>query len=225
MPPKHLHEIFLNVKVVSKNIGVKMKFSDFKLNPEWGQLVADQYGRYYQEIWKDKEYDRFGLKIKKGDIVVDCGASIGVFSQYAASQGATKIIAIEADSDTYEYLKINTTKNKKIYPIYGCVMTDLGSQSYNLERILNDFNLEHIDFMKVDIEGREYEFILNTPDECIKKVKNWSIELHVWSLFANKADEYKKCFEIMEKFSLCGFKINVQMIHKNTCLYMLYCTS
>ena len=139
--------------------------------------------------------------------------------------GAGKVISFEVDPDVFRYLKINTSNDKRIEAVCGCIKGEIGNQCYDLERIFTDYSLNQIDFMKVDIEGREYEFILNAPEEFIKKIKNWSIELHVWSLFANKADEYKKCFDLMEKFSVCGFKINVQMIHKNTCLYMLYCTS
>jgi nucleoside-diphosphate-sugar epimerase len=33
--------------------------------------------------------------------------------------------------------------------------------NYNLERIFKDCNVDHIDFMKVDVDGYEYPFILN----------------------------------------------------------------
>lgn len=198
-----------------------MKFEDFFIDPVWDEAIKEQYSRYYKEIWNDHEYDRHGLTIAPGDVVVDCGASIGIFSRYALFCGASKVISIEADLDVFEYLQRNCAKTNA-HSVHGMVRTEMGANSYDLDRILNDFNLHIVDFMKVDIEGREYEFILEAPDNLLKRVRKWSIELHVWSIFSNHADELLKCMEIMEKLTRCGFKFSVEKIHKNTCLYMLY---
>ena len=59
-------------------------FSHFKF-PD-GNLEMSQ--NFYREIYEEKEYDRYGIRIEEGDIVVDCGANIGIFSQYALDLGA-----------------------------------------------------------------------------------------------------------------------------------------
>jgi FkbM family methyltransferase len=46
----------------------------------------------------------------------DCGAFIGMFSLYARQQGASQIIAIEADKERYEYLKQNCN-NAPVTPL------------------------------------------------------------------------------------------------------------
>ena len=47
---------------------------------------------FYKEIYKENEYNRFGVRIEKNDVVIDCGANIGIFSQYALDMGASKVI-------------------------------------------------------------------------------------------------------------------------------------
>ena len=76
--------------------------------------------------------------------------------------------------------------------------------------------------MKVDIEGFEYDFLLNANDVYFNKVKKWAIELHVWGMYRNTADEYIKVMQLIEKFTLNGYKVYCEQIHKNMCLYMLY---
>jgi FkbM family methyltransferase len=218
-----------------------MKFEDFKLNPLWPDSYKDIYKDFYKEIWYDNEYDRYGISVSKDDVVVDLGASIGVFSKYAKYKGASRVYSFECFGEHFKYLKENIIPSDNIIPVYGLVS---GSESemiigssivksksisfiknhYNLKRIIKDFNLNSIDFMKVDIEGAEYDFILNANDIDLNKVKKWAIELHVWGMFTNKADEYFKIMQIIEKFSKNGYKIYCDHIHKTTCLYMLYAT-
>lgn len=47
------------------------------------------------EIFIREVYNPRGMKIKKGDTVIDIGANIGLFSLYATQNGASKVYAIE----------------------------------------------------------------------------------------------------------------------------------
>jgi hypothetical protein len=53
-------------------------------------------------------------------------------------------------------------------------------------------------------------------DETIKKVNKWVIELH--DIYNNS----EKILEIIEKFTINGFDINYEQVHKNTNLALLY---
>ena len=55
-----------------------------------------------KEIWEDQEYTRYGLDIKKGDIVLDCGANVGVFSKFALNKGAQHVYSFECDPSVFE---------------------------------------------------------------------------------------------------------------------------
>jgi 31-O-methyltransferase len=59
-----------------------------------------------REIWDDKLYFQEGVSILPGDIVFDVGANIGVFTLYAAKQGA-QIYAYEPIPSTFELLQHN----------------------------------------------------------------------------------------------------------------------
>lgn len=187
---------------------------DFVL-PEDNKSV---YTCFFEEIWKDDEYNRFGVEISAGDVVLDCGASIGLFSLYAMSKNASEVIAFEMDDYLIPYFEQNTND----YPEIIVENTRIANDGTTFERIFHKYNLNHVDFAKVDIEGSEFELILNMSDETMKSVDKWAIEVHHWGLHSNRATELVKTLAIIEKFSKNGFKCNYEHIHKNTNLGMIY---
>lgn len=62
-----------------------------------------------KEIWDDRRYTK-NYVIEADNIIVDIGANIGIFSLFAASQGA-KVYAIEPNPETFEILKKNIAEN------------------------------------------------------------------------------------------------------------------
>lgn len=52
-------------------------------------------------------YGRTGKGVKEGDIVLDCGANVGVFTRHALRQGAKLIVAIEPAPENIETLRRN----------------------------------------------------------------------------------------------------------------------
>ena len=56
-----------------------------------------QLGEIINEVFVHRIYEGFGATISKGDVVLDCGANIGLFTLYAQQKiGSTgKIISIE----------------------------------------------------------------------------------------------------------------------------------
>ena len=47
------------------------------------------------EIFAGRDYENQDVEIRPGDVVIDCGAHVGVFTRYALKQGAQRVIAIE----------------------------------------------------------------------------------------------------------------------------------
>jgi len=198
-----------------------MKFEDFKLNPEWEPGIAKTYQCFYNEIWQDNEYTRFGLDINKGDVVVDLGGSIGLFAHFAINKGADVVYSFEANPDVFNYLKLNVNK-ANIVPTNGFISNREDGEHYNIEKIFKTFTLDKVNFMKIDIEGHEFEFILDAPDEYLKKVSKFAIEVHMFGMYENKAEQFIKLLDMIEKLSLLGFKINMEHVHKQYNIYMLY---
>jgi FkbM family methyltransferase len=52
-------------------------------------------------------YDSAGQPVRKGDIVLDCGANIGLFTLAALERGASLVVAIEPALDNVECLRRN----------------------------------------------------------------------------------------------------------------------
>ena len=63
----------------------------------------DLAGSLIKEIWQKQLYTK-KYQIREGDIIVDIGANIGVFSLWAAKQGA-KVFAVEPNPEAFNYLK------------------------------------------------------------------------------------------------------------------------
>ena len=207
-----------------------MKFSDFKVDPSWDEDKLTTQQNFYKEIWEDNEYFRQGLDINENDIVVDCGAGIGIFALLAAKKKAKKIISFESNANDYKYLVENCKKNKKITTVNAFVNhrsinvtgENLPKDQVDLEMILERYKLKTIDFLKMDIEGFEFAFILNEKDENIKKVKKWAIETHSCGFFADRAQESHFTLGMIDKFKKLGYDCALEKIHVDTCCYMLY---
>lgn len=58
--------------------------------------------------------------------------------------------------------KINTTKVRLI----------------NLSEILNMNKINHVDFLKIDAEGAEFDILLNSPNRVFYKIKEIVLEYH-----------------------------------------------
>lgn len=186
-----------------------------KLNDKAKYFDINWYKSVFKEIWIDHEYSRYGVNVEKNDIVVDCGANVGYFTNYALNYRKAKhVYSFECHESYVECLTENTDENVTITQAFVSDRDEDGH--YNVERMLKEFNLTHIDFMKVDIEWWEYPFILNMSDETMKRVNKWVIEVH--SIY----DNYDKILNMIEKFTLNGFDVNYEQIHKNTNLALLY---
>ena len=158
---------------------------------------------------------------------------MGYFTLYAAKRAQNgKIISFEPTKESFLVLKnnvkINNFKNiiinnlavgktskKRIFFVdnkYGISNTfydrKIGLekeivQTTTLDEIYKKYNLEKIDFLKMDCEGAEFEIILNTSTEVLKKIKKISIEIHE-DMVTHKIEE------LITKLSKSGFTINIK---------------
>ncbi|MBB4805382.1 FkbM family methyltransferase [Chryseobacterium defluvii] len=154
---------------------------------------------FYEVFWR-KTYDRHLSFLKKEPvIIVDLGAHIGMTSVYLALKYPhSKIYAIEASSENFELLKVNTEAFKNITCIHAAAyfedgMINFGNNelSYNqmisengdpvkalsIETLMRTHDLSHIDLIKIDIEGGETE-LLSRNNSWLKLVDHTIIEIH-----------------------------------------------
>ena len=140
------------------------------------------------EIFSDKDYEL--AKRKRNMVVLDVGANIGMFSLFI-KDWAKKIYAIEPSKRCFEALRENTKdwNNIEIFNIgfankkgegflYGkeeetpqtMVLEGENRETIDIttiEDFLNENKIEHIDVMKIDVEGMEYVIL---TDETFRRI-------------------------------------------------------
>jgi FkbM family methyltransferase len=173
---------------------------------------------FYKEIFFDLEYERYDVKIEKGDTVIDLGAHVGIFTEFAISRNAGRIISFEKDEEIYSHLISNINDPRAVL-----LNKTIGKHDYTINNILNDHILSKIDFLKIDIEGYEYDLLFSTPDETFDKISKIAIEFHCWDYYSGNNEYYNYMLQIIDKLKSLGFLCTLDEVHKNSNLFMLYC--
>ncbi len=159
------------------------------------------------EIFIDKVYTPSSdFVIKDDDIVVDLGAHIGVFTVFAAKQARNvKVYSYEPDPENFklllENLRLNRLEHKVksfrlaisnargAIPLY---INDLGMSSLSskskryltveaitLGDIFNLNSLDKIDFLKIDIEGAEWNVLKAAErNDYLNRIEKIAMECH-----------------------------------------------
>jgi len=186
----------------------------------------------FKEIFVDEIY-KFKSNFDS-PIIYDCGANIGMSVIYFKSlYPKARIKAFEADPIISQILKSNLQKNN-IYDVelvekavwvddegifFGVEGADGGSifkPNSPLKKIasirLKDFleKESSIDFLKIDIEGAEYEVLIDC-NKSLGKVKYLFIEYHSWINQPQKLDEILEILKINNfRYYLENVNINIK---------------
>lgn len=178
-----------------------------------------------KEIFSWKEY----VEVPKG-VVFDLGANIGAFSIFAA-QTAQKVYAFEPESTNYAQLvkniAVNTFSNitpikKAVGGVSGSALlyrasANKGSSSIvsavssdtekveviTVEEAMKICGVDHIDLLKVDIEGSEYDLFEHISLETLERIQRIEMETH--------PVKGKRVKDIESKLLQAGFKVRVKM--------------
>ena len=151
----------------------------------------------YGIIEIDDDYNKY-YKVKKGDIVIDAGAHVGIFTRkYSEAVGKDGLVlSFEPDFRLLGILTQNTEDLKNV-KIYGCGLWDKdeikpfhipskywGSSSFThwhtntewspvrvraLDSIIEEEGIKKVNFIKMDVEGSEMR-ILKGAEETLKKI-------------------------------------------------------
>lgn len=209
--------------------------------------IANQYGWDYaifHEIYNLKDYERSdNVFIRKGDVVVDLGGNIGIFTRYAYQKGASKIVTFEPDQRYFQILKRNAPPNAILFnaaignEVGKMTLTEsshLGGSNlwhpkdpsvnqydvnvYTLDYILTNKLIDRIDFLKVDTEGSEILALSGISDENLSKIRNIVVEYHHEHL---KFDEELRN-RFVTRLNSIGFNSYVLFCGNNNTLQLIY---
>lgn len=179
-----------------------------------------------KEIFIDKIYERH-VAVEESDVVFDIGASLGPFTYSILNKNPSQVFAFEPSYDEFKTLVLNTRHgnvthiNKGISSTVGEFnFTDVFDNSGNhklysttFEKVIEDYNIQKIDFLKTDCESGEYDIFTVENLFWIKNnVKKISGEWHLGTpelkeKFKIFRDVYLRVFQNFKIFSFDGIDI------------------
>lgn len=168
------------------------------------EYLKEQQKDLYNEIFKDNVY-HVSPEDLKGKVVFDIGANRGFFALLANEYGAKEIICVEHQIHMCNGLLKENTKHLPNVKIINKAVTDksnnivrlsnfedwtaslysnvdkgLGQEveTITLADLVKNYPDEKDMYLKMDIEGAEYDIIMNIEEDVIRKFGKIGIEIH-----------------------------------------------
>ena len=180
-----------------------------------------------KELFTDQTY--FFQSTKEKPLIIDCGSNIGLSVLYFKQlYPNSEIICFEPDKAIFNLLidNLNTFQIQGIRCENAAVWNSNGFINFNSDghvggKIdetqngkltksirLRDFLVSTVDFLKIDIEGAEYELLIDCKD-VLHCVENIFIEYH------SQPDEPQKLDEILGILRTAGFRYYIKEAWQN----------
>jgi FkbM family methyltransferase len=184
-----LEEVEKKESEVISNLPTAPEFDWGNLNEEYVQLFTD-------ENFIHRTYEKH-QEVKPNDIVFDVGANYGSFTYSILDKKPKEVYCIEPSNTVIDFLRKNVSHgpvtfiNKAIsdkeeikpIPENGVYINDHEGNSYStttFEKIIKEYNIFKIDFLKFDCEGGEYSIFTKDNYEFIRNnVTNFAGEWHI----------------------------------------------
>jgi len=193
------------------------------------------------EIFRDQIYERH-FAIANNDLVIDLGANVGMFSIYASSRTQNRVYAVEPLRENLTVLRSNIRdngcQNIKILPVavagvggfremLVCSAGSMGTfsaaiypsalrinvQCITLMELMQREEIQHIDFLKMDIEGAESDILLGLDDETWSKISKIAMEWHGVCFSGHPALEIDREEGLLQLLEQKGFSTAYESIH------------
>lgn len=181
------------------------------------------------EIVCQNTYSNDFVCVEKNDIVVDIGFNYGLFTISSLEKNPKRIIGFEPNNKLCEIFNKNfnddrvtlvncaVSDNDKVarfyennFSVMNTIKENSINDSYNfsyevqvlgINNIIKNYNLDKIDYLKVDCEGSEYEIFESISISYLtNNVRKIAVEFH------NKADDVK-VLKLLNKILVCGFEV------------------
>jgi FkbM family methyltransferase len=230
------HSMFLDLKAnywneldESHKQAVLSNLKLFKKEFDWGKNDEIMNSIIRKEIFEENIYEKF-FSVKENDIVMDIGANVGAFSYSILHKNPKHIYCVEPSTSLVGTIQ----NNLKGHPatIINCAISNDNCEDKELDgnvsiyshegtyktktfkSILQEYSINHIDFLKIDCEGGEYDvFVEENRDFLLNKVKYIVGEWHFTGIdnflekFADFRELYLKNHKNYKVFERCGKEI------------------
>jgi FkbM family methyltransferase len=193
------YRIFHYATYIDDGKQINYGFIDPSLAREAETLFEDEYSKLiYKNILEHKKlnksyyvnlHDQYFLHyaIKGDDIVFDCGAAYGWFTQRVLSHLKTgRVFAFEPDPVLFSRLESQYKDNKAVVTVNAGVFSERSAVRFNttlgsgcnkidgcgdalinvvdIDTFVKENKIEKVDFIKMDIEGAELDAVIGAQD-------------------------------------------------------------
>lgn len=186
-------------------------------------IISGQHFGLAREIYCSKFYFiPAGFEIPENGVVIDLGANVGIFTILAALH-ARKVIAVEAQSEFLGLIENNLKKNgcfENVIIEHGIIGARSGvfsneenlraashfrlfPQQLSIPDILKRHDIGKVDFLKIDIEGSEFD-LFKEDTSWLEKTGKIAMEVHL---------EYGNLNEIIK--TLKSYEFIIWLVNKN----------
>lgn len=166
----------------------------------------------HREFFVRNDYE-WWYKVQPGDICVDVGACVGMFTAHALDSGAAKVYSIEPNKKFLKAIANNTWQyivdqpEQKVFLVPYAIGSEKGHtdnvfytddfETKSFAHFIKRYNIDKIDYLKIDCEGGEYDVLSKENlDFCINNVKHIAVECHLRA----SADGPEKLLKFRDEF-------------------------
>ena len=172
-------------KIINKEV---MEEKTDEIVFDWGKKSNWYVDAAIKEIFEDDIYERF-FEVEEGDVVVDLGASLGPFTYKILPKNPKQCYVVEPLSyqigvlhknvgrDNVKIIQGAITDKKKIDITWDDVSESV--PTFTFKEFLEENNIKHIDFLKCDCEGGEYDVFQQSNIEFLKTIPKIVTEFHM----------------------------------------------
>lgn len=175
-------------------------------------LETNFWGHIMEELWKSRIYDPYLPFKKEGSVALDVGANVGLVSYYLAQhfekvyamepstehfgnllkmldfnqitnvEAIKKALFMENGEFMFGGPKSNTTAKSLHMATWQEGKPEEKVQAITLEKLFEEYKIEHINLMKLDIEGSEVEVLSHPSFKSVAgKIDTILVERHSWN--------------------------------------------
>jgi len=159
-----------------------------------------------KETCLDRDYEHYGTPLQTGWTIVDIGGGLGDFTLLAARTPLSDVHAYEPYPESHALLQENLNQNKvNNVQVYAEAVSgehgelhittatgvavrhstaqndenaDISVGAVPLALVIERLKSKHIDFLKMDCEGGEYDILLKADDESLNAISHICMEYH-----------------------------------------------